>query len=443
MSIVTSPQTQIQKQATQITNDGEFENFLDTKKFDQLARVAGVFSRSHIIPEQYRGQPDDCFIALHMAIRMGVEPFMFMQNTYIVHGRPGMESKLAIALVNTRGPFEGQIEYEYTGSGDSRSCRAFAKHKTTGKVCESVVSVAMAKNAGWFKNENWKTLTDLMLGYRSAMYLARLHCPEVLMGLQTVEEIRDVGEIKRVDASTLEPTGQKPPRAYHEAMALGDDAQAQKAIGGPGYCVENINGMVQVCKIVQPPTVPQPTMYAPVETEKEAPPSPSPTPSAPPPKKNSTATIISWFAQRPNGDRWTVAELEGLVGKQTAEWGPGEQAKLREVADQLANKGKAKADFIKPPESSPQPIDPPAMPEDETEVGGLQRHALGLLAALDPDIRDQILNADGFQTAEEVGACVNPEILRELVGHCEKAPKPSSKTVRGRSQTAKQGELLP
>jgi len=54
-----------------------------------------------------------------MAVRLEVDPFMFMQNTYTSpDGKPAMEGKLAIALINARGPFVGGVQFEYSGEGD-------------------------------------------------------------------------------------------------------------------------------------------------------------------------------------------------------------------------------------------------------------------------------------------------------------------------------------
>ncbi len=175
-------------------DSSDFACYLDTKKFNQLYRVANMFASSQLVPEHYRNKPADCFIALQMAMRMRCEPVAFMQGTYVVHGKPGMEAKLAIALINSRGPFEGPVQWKLEGSGDDRKCTAYAKHKLTGQVCQAVVSMDMAKKEGWVgkTGSKWKTMPDIMLQYRSATFLGRLHCPEVLYGMQTVEEIKDV-----------------------------------------------------------------------------------------------------------------------------------------------------------------------------------------------------------------------------------------------------------
>jgi hypothetical protein len=52
----------------------------------------------------------------------------------------------------------------------------------------------MAKAEGWVdKNgSKWKTMPELMIRYRAAAFFGRLYTPEIMMGMQTKEEILDI-----------------------------------------------------------------------------------------------------------------------------------------------------------------------------------------------------------------------------------------------------------
>lgn len=191
-----------------VVDTGEFDNLLDTSKFEHLYRVAKMFSCSTMVPVQYQSQPENCMIALQMAFRLKVDPMMLMQNTYVLNGKPGMEAKLVIALVNARGPFKGAIQYEYRGEGDTRSCTAWGVHKETGERCEQRVSIQTAKDEGWYaRNKKWQSIPDLMLAYRSAAWLARLYAPETIMGLQTADEVIDVSPAPGNTGDVINPDG--------------------------------------------------------------------------------------------------------------------------------------------------------------------------------------------------------------------------------------------
>lgn len=194
-----------------VVDTGEFAQLLDTDRFAQVQRVAKLFSESDLVPEVFQGKPANCAVALQMAFRMRVDPMMLMQNMYIVKGRPGIEAKLAIALMNSRGPFDGPLQWRLDGEGDSRSWTCFAIHRGTQKTCEATVTWAMVKAEGWDKPRGkgefqqpskWTTIPDIMGRYRSAMILGRLYCPEVLLGLPSDDELHDAEIV--VGGSTVE-----------------------------------------------------------------------------------------------------------------------------------------------------------------------------------------------------------------------------------------------
>ncbi len=163
-------------------------------------------------------------VALNMAQRMGADPLMVMQNLYIVEGRPSWSSQWIIAAINGCGRFsplrfriesrgEREIEYKSTYWENNQRhtkvekvrindkvCVAWAIEKETGEVIESpAVSIEMAVLEGWYtKNgSKWQTMDEVMLRYRTASFFGKLYAPELLMGLQTVEEAQDI-----IEAST-------------------------------------------------------------------------------------------------------------------------------------------------------------------------------------------------------------------------------------------------
>src|SRR5690606_6564867 len=84
---------------------------------------------------------------------------------------------------------------------------ALAVEKETGEPIESsAVSIEMAVKEGWYtKNgSKWQTMDDVMLRYRTASFFGKLYAPELLMGLQTVEEIHDTIDATITDDGTLQ-----------------------------------------------------------------------------------------------------------------------------------------------------------------------------------------------------------------------------------------------
>ena len=191
--VITSEKPKLTPEELIVHDSGEYAMLFDSARFNQAYRVATAFATSGLVPDHFKNNPAGVFVVLHMATRLALDPFMALQKVYMVHGRPGMEAQLVIALVNARGPFTGPIQWEFSGEGDKRQWTAFATHAKTGERCEATVTWAMVKAEGWAaKNgSKWLTIPDLMGRYRSATFLARLYCPEVILGLSTADELED------------------------------------------------------------------------------------------------------------------------------------------------------------------------------------------------------------------------------------------------------------
>lgn len=166
----------------------------DKEQFNQALRAAQMLSQTSIIPQTYQGKPQDCFVAIEMATRMGVSPMMVMQNMYVVKGKPSWSGQSCTSLINSCGKFK-DVRHIYFGEKgtDNRGCYVTAVRCSNGEKVDGVeVTLAMAKAEGWTSNPKWRNMPELMLSYRASAFFARVHCPEALMGLQTTEEVYDV-----------------------------------------------------------------------------------------------------------------------------------------------------------------------------------------------------------------------------------------------------------
>lgn len=177
---------------TQTRTRSPLATFTNVEVFDQLWRGAQALSSSQLVPATFRDKPQDCFIALHMASRLGCDPLLLLQNMYIVHGTPAFSAKFAIAQANQSGAFKGRIRFRPEGKGEALSVTAYATLADTGETVEATVDMAMAKAEGWTKNPKYKSMPEHMLTYRAATFLVRRYCPEALLGLPTADEAEDI-----------------------------------------------------------------------------------------------------------------------------------------------------------------------------------------------------------------------------------------------------------
>ena len=231
--------------------------FASLAGIELLERIATQFSNSTMVPTAYQAvvtsgykekattAPNpagvaNCMIALDMAQRLGASPLQVMQNLHVIEGRPSWSSQFIIAAINSSGKFsplrfdikwdEHETEAEYTTlqwSNATRqkepvtstvrlrnaTCVAWTTERGSGQRLESSpVSLVMAVSQGWYtKNgSKWPSMPELMLQYRSAAFFGRIYAPEILMGLQTQEEVQDVF-VQNEDGTVTQMTGQRVP----------------------------------------------------------------------------------------------------------------------------------------------------------------------------------------------------------------------------------------
>ncbi len=233
------------------------------QSFELMQRAAKLLASSTLVPAAYRSVTEkldrfgnvkerienphavaNCVIAMNMAQRMKADELMVMQNLLIIEGRPSWSSQWIIAAINGCGRFS-PLRFEIKTLGDKEiertetywennerktrtqkvkakdmACIAWAIEKETGERIESpTVSIEMAVKEGWYtKNgSKWQTMPEVMLRYRTASFFGKLYAPELLMGLQTVEEMQDARVIDAspdgaggfsVDIDTLKPASQ-------------------------------------------------------------------------------------------------------------------------------------------------------------------------------------------------------------------------------------------
>jgi hypothetical protein len=160
------------------------------ENFDKTKDIAKALSSSDLIPDHFKGKPANVLIALEFAFRHDIAPFAAMQSLFVVHGKPGMAATMAISLARKANVWK-KLDYEVVGTGDKMEVTAVATLHDETEV-RNKVTFQMAIIGGWTKNPIYKTIPEQMLKYRAATFLIRAHFPEVLFGMQTVEELHDV-----------------------------------------------------------------------------------------------------------------------------------------------------------------------------------------------------------------------------------------------------------
>ena len=258
--------------------------FGNEQSFALMQRAAKLLSSSTLVPAAYRAWDEkkgdnpnalaNCVVSLNMAQRMGADPLMVMQNLYIVEGRPSWSSQWIIAAINGCGRFSPlrfdlkdlgpkEVEYEVTKWVDRQrvtskhkatvqnlECVAWAIEKETGARIDSPkVSVEMAVKEGWYgkSGSKWQTMPEVMLRYRTASFFGKLYAPELLMGLQSAEEVHDIidvnsdGTVASVTTETMRSTA----REVRPAEVVQPEQPAATAAPAQAQAVDQETGEIK------------------------------------------------------------------------------------------------------------------------------------------------------------------------------------------------------
>lgn len=179
------------KELTTVTPD-EGSVFATDRGYDRALSIAKELASSDLVPTIYRNKPANCLIALDVARQVKSSPLIVMQNLDIILGKPSWRSTYIAGAIRTRYQ---NIKVILDGEGHDRGCKVVAYDNNGQIIAEGTrVTMQMANDEGWTTKpgSKWKTMPDLMLQYRANAFFGRIFCPDILIGLQTEFEARDV-----------------------------------------------------------------------------------------------------------------------------------------------------------------------------------------------------------------------------------------------------------
>lgn len=178
-------------------------------EFEAAQRMANALMSSCMVPDAFKNDMGANLIALDMASRLKMNVLSVMQNMYIVYGKPAWSSQFVISAINQSGLFGSSLHYDFVGKPgtDSYGCRAWVYEKgTRDKLEGTTITIKMAKDEGWYdkKGSKWRTMPEQMLRYRAASFFGRVYAPDVLMGLYTEDEQREMADDDYIVVNTDE-----------------------------------------------------------------------------------------------------------------------------------------------------------------------------------------------------------------------------------------------
>jgi hypothetical protein len=183
--------------------------------FAELVQFAQMAAKSALVPPEYRGKAESIMLAVQLGSELGLSPMQSIQNIAVIGSRPTVWGDAMLALVLAHPDCQDVIECAENGTA---VCTVKRRGRTPTVRRFSVEDAKIAKL--WGKPGPWVTYPDRMLQMRARGFALRDAFPDVLKGLITAEEARDIPAHTgaTIDA-VVEPVDIQPVRAAAASMA--------------------------------------------------------------------------------------------------------------------------------------------------------------------------------------------------------------------------------
>lgn len=190
----------------------ESQIVLDDGLFNKCHRLAEIMaSGSCTIPKHLQGKVGDCFAIIGQSIRWGMDPYAVAQKTHLVNGTLGYEAQLVIAVINAKAPIVGRLKFDYFGDWSKVKSKD-DKSDDVGVVVSAIIqgdtepttlSISMAQVGSVRNSPLWTADPRQQLAYLGAKRWARLHCPDVILGVYTPDELSEKGNAPKPIQATV------------------------------------------------------------------------------------------------------------------------------------------------------------------------------------------------------------------------------------------------
>lgn len=154
------------------------------KAMGNAMTIANAMCSTGMVPKQYKDKPEDGAAAILYGAELGLNAIQSLQQIMVINGKPGIETRTAVALLKKHGYEVRTVET----SDESVTVEGIGPN---GEHEISTWTMTRAQTAGYTSNSLYKKIPQQMLYSKAAMEVARKIAPHVLSGIAySVEELR-------------------------------------------------------------------------------------------------------------------------------------------------------------------------------------------------------------------------------------------------------------
>jgi hypothetical protein len=197
----------------------------------QVMEYAKLMAASQsAVPKHLRGQPGACLGILDDAIRFGINPYALARKSYFVNDTLAYEAAVFMAVVNAHAPLKTRPDIKWQGEGPERVCIV------TGIFRDGAVREYRSPRFADIQPKNsplWKHDPDQQQSYFSLRGFARRWCPEVILGIHDVDELREAAMTDVTPKPEPAAATKRIPRSLDEFAAAASTGAEQSLSSEP------------------------------------------------------------------------------------------------------------------------------------------------------------------------------------------------------------------
>jgi hypothetical protein len=198
------------------------------RNWDDICTAAQVLHSSNLAPKDFNSW-QACAIGIEFGLELGMPWLMALQNIAVINGRPSLWGDALLALCRSKRELFDEEVFSESITATKATCTVRRKAPGRQPITREF-TLEDAKAADLLGKDPWKKYPKRMLQMRARMWALRDEFPEVLKGMYSVEEIRDMGDPRTLEVQALRviPEGQSKSQATADLLKERKAAKEEK-----------------------------------------------------------------------------------------------------------------------------------------------------------------------------------------------------------------------
>tara|TARA_A100000171_G_C2124923_1_gene142934 strand:- start:436 stop:1380 length:945 start_codon:yes stop_codon:yes gene_type:complete len=160
----------------------------EPQNLEEAFKFAETLSKSQLIPDTYRGKPQDILVCMQWGSDLGLKPLQALSSISVINGKASVWGDGLVAVCRQHPSFMGMEEWQ---EDKTAYCKVKRKYKDQIEETISSFSMEQAEKAHLLNRPTWKTYPERMLKMRARGFALRDAFADALKGIISAEEAED------------------------------------------------------------------------------------------------------------------------------------------------------------------------------------------------------------------------------------------------------------